>query len=646
MPESFQRLYGPNAYATGPLVAGPMLGEGTATEARIWVQARSESLLCLRVHRHGQNAAEQELQQIPSADDWLCCIFEVTGLDPAASYEYSLSSEHGETARFPLRRWVSDDEGRVRIAFGSCYKEWARDDLRIFDAVAAQSPDVFLLLGDTCYTDEDDRASEAAMMQAHLRNRNNDRLRALIAQVPCLGIWDDHDYGPNDSDGRYGEKERSLRCFQRMWAQKHYGEAGVPGLFSRVRCGPVELFLLDSRYHRRTGQHVLGADQLNWLIAGLRDSTAPIKLILSGSQLLPEVAALPHWDWECFRRDGASELAALQRAIADEGISGVVALSGDPHLGQLFYAQGLLRSDGQLGPPLWELTSSPIANKPWHTPVWPADSHGEHAFDRYLLTEVVAPNFGRVDVDLSRAGAELVVSLCREDGAPFFMQAIDLSSLQVGPLVPHICAAVRDATRAYVFMGDAYVRCDPRSGAIADGYPKKIVDGWHGLFRGWLSPHKGLDAAFVSSRGKAYFFCGNGYVRYDLEKDRPEPGYPKYIQPHWRGLWPAHLIAALPMVDAGDPQAEKILFIHGRDCLRYDLKHDRADAGYPRPLAEEFSGLFADGIDSAVTWSDGAIYFLRGDQVLRYDAGSREPAAGYPRPLPAGASRRWLGFLE
>lgn len=646
MPEALKRLYGPNAHATGPLAAGPMLGEGSATEARIWVQARDESPLHLRLHRRGDGGAEQELQQTPAADDWLCCVFHVAHLDPAASYEYSLSSEHGETARYPLHRWVADDETRVRIAFGSCYKEWARPDLRVFDSIAAQSPDVFLLLGDTCYSDEADRVSEATMMQMHLRNRNNDRLRALAASVPCLGIWDDHDYGPNDSDGRYAEKERSLRCFQRLWAQSRYGEDGVPGVFSRVSCGPVELFLLDSRYHRRTGQHILGTEQLNWLIAGLRDSTAPIKLILSGSQLLPEVAALPAWDWECFRRDGASELATLQRAMADHNITGTVALSGDPHLGQLFYARGAVRGDGQIGPPLWELTSSPIANKPWHTPVWPADSHGDYAFDRYLLTEVAAPNFGLVDVDLSRAGAELRLSLCRDDGAPFFTQDIDLSSLQVGPTPPHLCAAVRDATRAYVFMGDAYVRCDPHAGAIADGYPKKIADGWHGLFHGWLSPGRGLDAVYFSPRGKAYFFCGNGYVRYDLEKDRPDPGYPKYIQPHWRGLWPAHLLAVLPVTDASEPRAEKILFIHGTDCLRYDVGHDRVDPGYPRPLADEFAGLFADGIDSAAVWRDGAIYFLRGDQVLRYDAGSRQPAAGYPRTLPAGAQGRWLGFLE
>ncbi len=640
MPHS---VYGPNAHATGPLVAGPMLGEGSPTEARIWVQARGAVPLRLCVYRRGESRVEKDLQQTPSVDQWLCCVFHVSDLEAGAAYEYSLFSDHGETARFALRPFVSDDATALRIAFGSCYKEWSRTDLRIFDAIAARCPDLFLLLGDTCYTDEDDRQSEATLMQAHLRNRNNDRLRALIAQVPSLGIWDDHDYGPNDSDDRYSEKERSLRCFRRMWAQSQYGTDGVPGIFCRVRVGPVDLFLLDSRFHRRKHERILGNEQLDWLLDGLRSSTAPIKLLLSGSQLLPEVAALPDWDWECFRRDGERELSTLQHAIAEAGIGGVVALSGDPHLGQLFCARGRLRSDGQIGPPLWELTSSPLANKPWHKPVWPADSHGDYAFDHYLLTEVVAPNFGWVDIDLSRPAAEIRLSLHSDDGTAFFTQDLDLASLQVQPPSAHLCAAVRDPHRAYVFQGERYVRCNPQTGAIADGYPKLIVDGWHGLFRGWLSEQQGLDAVYVSPRGKAYFFCGNGYVRYDLDSDKPDPGYPKYIQPHWKGLWPFQLLAALPCPD-GD--SEKILFIHGLQCLRYDIKHDRVDAGYPRPLHDEFSGMFADGIDSAVAWHDGALYFLRGDQVLRYDSGSRQPAAGYPRTLPDGASRRWLGFLE
>ncbi len=637
-----KRLYGRNATPSGPLVAGPMLGEMSPTEARSWVQARSCALLSLRIFRDdvsAQAAPVQTIEQTPDEQQWFCTVFHVHGLQTGVLYSYSCVSEHGETERLPLRLAATEDATTLRIAFGSCYKEYARPDLRIFDSIAATDPDLFLLLGDTCYTDEEDRRSEATFMQAHLRNRNHDGLRRLIGRTPTLGIWDDHDFGPYDQDGTYSEKERSLRCFRRMWAQQQYGTETHPGIFSHVRCGPVSLFPLDSRFYRREREHILGEAQLQWLLPELKQSTAPIKLLLSGSQLLPEVAAKPDWDWECFRLDGAAELARLQYLLAEQEISGVVALSGDPHLGQIFYAQGVLRADGQRGPDLWELTSSPLANRPWSKPVWPADSHGEHAFDRYLIDEVVASNFGLVDIDLAREGAEVRLSLCNDDGTPFFSYDLDLQTLQVRPNRQHMCAAVRDARHAYCFIRDKYVRYDLRSRAIEAGFPRTIKDSWKGVFPDQLSANRGIDAVLFSKHNKAYFFCGNGYVRFDLAHDRADPGYPKYIKTHWHGVWAARIVAILPC------EEEKIYFLKGAECIRYDLRTDSMDADYPRLLTEEFPEIFPGDIHEAVAWSDGSYYFLQGEKVLRNDPVTHQVAPGYPRPLPIDTAHHWLRFL-
>src|SRR5262249_33534351 len=126
----------------------------------------------------------------------------------------------------------------------------------------------------------------------------------------------------------------------RMWAQRSYGTAETPGIFSTVRMGPVELFLTDGRYERRERHQILGAAQLGWLKQRLRSSTAPIKLVLSGSQVLPEVAGLPHFNWECWRRDASSELQELLSFLAQEDIQGVLFASGDPHLGYVLHDRG------------------------------------------------------------------------------------------------------------------------------------------------------------------------------------------------------------------------------------------------------------------------------------------------------------------
>lgn len=640
-------VFGWNAYESGPLAAGPMIGERDAATARIWVQSRSQSLLTLRLHSADVNDAEAVIfavEQTPQLDDWLCVVFVVSNLEPGRAYQYSFQNTEGVSPLFPLCPGVAEGASQIRIAFGSCYKYYSQV-LPVFDAICAADPELFLLLGDTCYSEEEDRSSEASFMQMHLRNRNNDNLRRLIAKTSTLGIWDDHDYGPNDSDGSYREKERSLRCFRRMWAQRQYGAEGNSqegsGIYSKVSAGPVDLFLLDSRFHRQERHCILGEAQLQWLIQGLRTSQAPVKLLLSGSQLLPEVAARSGWDWECFRRDGQAELAQLQRVLAEENISGVVALSGDPHLGQLFHCAGVLRSDGQRGPELWELTSSPIANRPWTHPVWPADSASgsEHALDRYLLEEVAAANFGMVDVDLNRSGAEIRVSLRDTVGNPFFSYDISLDRLRAQPARSRMAIAVRDTEHAYCFAGDSYARYELKTAAIGKGYPRLISDGWKGVHHELAPDLRGHLTALFSSHGKVFFFLGNSYVRFDLERNQVDPGYPKYIKRHWRGLWAADIDAILQVAPG------TAYFIKGTQCIRYDLHADRAEAGYPRPLAEEFPGLAEfignEGVDAAVAWPDGGYYFIRNQQVLRYEPQTKQVSAGYPRQLSDG----WFGFV-
>src|SRR6185436_11266355 len=112
---------------------------------------------------------------------------------------------------------------------------------------------------------QDEWLDEAAMMAAQLRNRNHDALRRLARSTPVLGIWDDHDFGPNDSDGRIPTKDTALSVFRRIWGQLTYGTDEVAGVGSTVRLGPVEIFLLDGRYHRAEQQRILGDAQLAWL---------------------------------------------------------------------------------------------------------------------------------------------------------------------------------------------------------------------------------------------------------------------------------------------------------------------------------------------------------------------------------------------
>jgi len=82
------------------------------------------------------------------------------------------------------------------------------------------------------------------------RQRALPALQRLLVTAPQLAIWDDHDYGPNDSDMSYVLKGRSLELFRRYWANPSYGLPDVPGIFGLARFGDVDVFLLDDRWYR------------------------------------------------------------------------------------------------------------------------------------------------------------------------------------------------------------------------------------------------------------------------------------------------------------------------------------------------------------------------------------------------------------
>jgi alkaline phosphatase D len=623
---------GYNSHAEGPLLAGPMLGEVGETFARVWVQARDESTLTLTLHSPEGDIA---IEFSPSVEEWLCGVFHVDGLAPGQAYEYTLSSNNGEAGRYRIVTAPSASARRLVVAFGSCFFYYDRP-APAFDAIRADRPDVFVMAGDNCYYVQNEWQSSPSMMAAQLRNRNHDGFRRLAEATPVLGIWDDHDFGPDDEDGRFENKAASLAVFRRVWAQRDYGTEAVTGIFSTVRMGPVELFLLDGRYDRIERAEILGKAQLDWLFAQLKASAAPVKLLVSGSQVLPEAAAT--LDWECWRRDAPGELEHLISFLEQHDIRGVVLASGDVHLGYLLHENGRSLPGGRVGPELWELTSSPLANDTWAQTV-----AGSGRPDRYIVKELESINYGIVDVDLDRTGEEIRLVLKDESGAVLVNQPIALDQLRVRtaaealPPLPHeapaaapekLCPVVWSNGKAYFFKGARYVRFDLSAGEVDRAFPQPISAFWRGIWPACI------DAAVMWSNGKAYFFKGSRYYAYDVARDHAEPG-PRDIATYFRGVWRSGVDAGL-VGNSG-----KAYFFKGAEYLRYDLASDCTDPGYPRPIASGWRGLWPDGVDGAFVGSDGAAHFFKGDQHIRYDLAQDHADAGYPRPI----EETWPGVL-
>lgn len=203
-----------------------------------------------------------------------------------------------------------------------------------------------------------------------------------------------------------------------------------------------------------------------------------------------------------------------------------------------------------------------------------------------------------------------------------------LSPLLAEDRPPRVDAAVGfGGSKIYVFTGKRYSRFDLAAAATDAGYPMAIDQrSWPGL--PWTDA---IDAAVPFGDGKVCIFKGAAYVRFDVKTDRVDPGYPKPIdQATWPGLpWSEGIDAA---VNGGNG---KLYLFKGSEYVRFDIQSDRVDAGYPKPIDQvTWPGLpWTSGIDAAVEGGAGKIYLFKGRQYARFDLAADRMEAGYPKPI-------------
>jgi hypothetical protein len=197
-------------------------------------------------------------------------------------------------------------------------------------------------------------------------------------------------------------------------------------------------------------------------------------------------------------------------------------------------------------------------------------------------------------------------------------------------------------TSEYLFHIDNYLRYATGPDAVDQGYPKPIDGHWQGLREAGFAA--GFDAAIKWPNGKLYFFRDDSYLAYDIAADAVDSGYPRTIAADWPGMsnagFAAGIHAALPWWNG------KAYFFKGDQYVRYDISANSVDAGYPKPIAGNWPGMseagFGEGIDAAVNWWNGKVFFFKGDQYVRYDISADTVDAGYPKPI-AGS---WPGMSE
>jgi alkaline phosphatase D len=300
--------------------------------------------------------------------------------------------------------WTADTVGQ---GFG-INPDWG--GLRLYQAMRAAAPDVFVHVGDTIYADNplvpelklDDGSvwknlvtpakSKVAETLDEFRgnflyNLLDEHVRAFNAETAQVVLWDDHEVRNNwyptqtlEDDPRYAVKSVALLAARarRAFSEHHPIRAHADEterVYRSLPCGPsLEVFALDMRTYRgaNSGNRqtapgpdaaILGATQLAWLKQALTASRATWKVVASDMPIglvVPDgtdrFEAVANGDGPPLGRE--LEIADLLGFLKQRRVRNVVWITGDVHYAAAHhYDPARARFTGF--DPFWEFVAGP-----------------------------------------------------------------------------------------------------------------------------------------------------------------------------------------------------------------------------------------------------------------------------------------------
>jgi len=302
---------------------GPLIGNVTSTSVKIWAKSAQPEKIIFTVYL----SDELYTQEIISTERDNSSVYaEFSGLKSGVKYNYHVrSSSLDYKGTFNTHDVIPNKA--TKIAFGGCYDQSTIDQEKgeIFNSILHYQPDLMLFTGDIPYS----KAGELDdLRKGHELIRSNKHFRNLTSKTPVLAVWDDHDFGENNSDGNNPNKTQALRAFREHWPNPKNEDSSVEGMYTKYVINNVEVFLLDTRFYSQQSNDtptLLGDKQEEWLCNNLKKSKSKYKAIVSGVALSSK--NVDGWSGEYFKEDKNK----LLNCIYDNKISGAIFISGDLH---------------------------------------------------------------------------------------------------------------------------------------------------------------------------------------------------------------------------------------------------------------------------------------------------------------------------
>ena len=349
--------------------SGPMLGYSEMKEVLVWVQTEKSANVSINYWENGDNTKHKTDPIHTEKSNAFIARIIADEVSMGKKYEYEVGVNGKKMAFDYALEFQTQDLWQYRhdppafsFIFGTCnYVNEEGTDRpgrgyggadEVYAAMHAKKPDFMLWGGDNFYYREPDY-TRTGMIHRNDHARAVKSMQPLLANVHHYAIWDDHDYGPNDSDRSFPLKNLSLEMFKMYWGNTNFVFPNE-GITSKFQWADVEFFLMDDRWNKAPNElndpnkDYWGAKQMNWLMDALISSKASFKIIINGGQVISPAKVFENM------ANYEAERTYLLKELKNRKIPGVLFLSGDRHITNL----NKLEREGTY--PLFDLTVSPM----------------------------------------------------------------------------------------------------------------------------------------------------------------------------------------------------------------------------------------------------------------------------------------------
>ncbi|HCA43464.1 MAG TPA: hypothetical protein DEP28_09465 [Bacteroidetes bacterium] len=299
---------------------------------------------------------------------------QIKNLKPNTTYYYrAIINGSASSVINSFKTFPESGNYSFSFGFGSCQQShYNKSKPEIFKIISQDSLRFFIQIGDWGYPDTTEKKygyrffTKKDLIAGSYETkytRSYPFADLVLSKMPVAYLYDDHDFGYNNSDGSDPSKQNSIEGYNLYFP--HYELANPEnGIWQKFKFGDVEFFLIDTRTQRNPNKDVLneqgnyfpkknhsilagypisGEDQKTWLKKSLKESNAKWKVIVSPVMFNPAYREILKDTLivNTFERikldiiDKWSGFEEEQNEIIDfvksNGIKNLIILSGDSH---------------------------------------------------------------------------------------------------------------------------------------------------------------------------------------------------------------------------------------------------------------------------------------------------------------------------